>query len=282
MDQTAITDDQSIKDYKESTPTPRSNFWVKCALVISTIWGLALIGLFIYFLVDKKFKNLLLEFSQEYGTISFVNVSLMIFIETVLLMLGFSAAIPEICFAFFLKNYLATFIIIAVARQLATIFAYFIGKYVFKQAMDLYMQNFKIYICLKSMLKMSPYKTISIIRFSMMPNFVKYYGLPALDPPFWKLNVFVIFSTAIQAHCYLLLGFFARSESEIRTGEFSNSTLKMLGIGCGVFYGLMLFALFVVIYQEMKKLEKASNAKIEERLLTQEERKGQDDTRISL
>jgi len=168
----------------------------------------------------------------------------------------------------------SAFLIILVARQLATIFAYFIGKYLFKQALDQYMQKFKLYICLKNMLVTNPYKTISIIRFSMMPNFVKYYGLPALDPPFLKLNIFCLLSTMIQSHCYLLLGYFARSELEIKTGSFSNPTTRLLGIFCGAFYVVMFFVLIFVVYKEMKKLEKKNETA--DSLLTRD-----DETQVS-
>lgn len=265
-----IADTQDLNSTTDASRR-RSGIWVKLALITSTIWGLILIALFVFFFFDKRFKNYLLDFSQQYGSITFPNVCLMIIIETVFLMVGFSAAIPEICYAFFLKNYLAAFLIIAVARQLATIFAYFIGKYIFKEALDQYMKKYKLYICLKNMLKTSPYKTISIIRFSMMPNFVKYYGLPALDPPFWKLNIFVVASTLVQSHCYLLLGYFARSQFEIKTGTFSNPTTRAIAIACGIFYVVMLFALFFVIYKEMKKLEK-KNAALQQRLIEQEDK----------
>lgn len=262
-----IADTQASID--EQPPQKRcSDIWVKFALITSTIWGLILIALFIFFFFDKRFKHFLLDFSHQYGSITFQNVCLMVLIETVFLMIGFSAAIPEVCFTFFLKNYLAAFLIVFVARQLATIFAYFIGRYIFKEALDQYMKKHKLYICLKTMLKTSPYKTISIIRFSMMPNFVKYYGLPALDPPFAKLNVFVVVSTLIQSHCYLLLGYFARSELEIKTGSFSNPTTRALTIACGAFYVAMLFALFIVIYKEMKKLEKKNEELVDNLIAT--------------
>ena len=61
-------------DLERPSSKPSSKLCFRLSIIFSIVWGVALIGFFIYFLADPTFKMHLLEFSRRHGSHSFLNI----------------------------------------------------------------------------------------------------------------------------------------------------------------------------------------------------------------
>ena len=226
----------------------------KCSTIFTGFWVVTLCVFCLYFFIDKSFKSKLLVLAQDYGTANVGSVSFMITVETMMLMFGATASIPEIISAFLFKDYLLTFVMAIVARQLAGILTFIIGRFVMRATVDRYLKSFKVYKLLEYMLNKSPFKTILILRVTLMPTFVKYYGLPAMGASFWYINISILLTSCIISNFYLLPGYFARTAEEVESGQFEWRS-RMLLLGSVLFYACMLGTFAAIMRREMKQME---------------------------
>lgn len=130
---------------------------------------------------------------------------------------------------------------------MGVICVYFLVTKVLNQKLEYLLGQYDIFYLLKYMAIRRPRKSLILMRFSIIPKFIKNYGIPLLGYEFWYYISITILSDAYFTLLPVLIGMTARSFVELEEdGPKKNPFMQFLSfaiIGIGI-----AFFIYFVIY----------------------------------
>lgn len=213
----------------------------------------------ILYMVNSDFRAFIKEKAEALSELkpSFSTVLIFWSIGFVISLAAQHSVSFEIIIAYVFKGFWESFFLIMIYKVAAIFCIYHVTKWFLFEKIEQILEKYDLFHLLRYLAVRRPWKTIFIIRFALLPKFVKNYGIPILGYNLYQVMSVTFLSDAYFTLIPIIIGLTARSFVAIEDGTYSddNSLARYLPIIAGVIGAILVGYLFVYSKRVIREVQ---------------------------